>query len=309
MGRTKEQKKKIIGGWAAAGGWFLALSVLSSLPGGLAEHLLGGTVAAVETVLGTMMRDISQDTLRLLDMWIPYVLQVLAFMVAGLLCGNALRLMGLRMAARVGLGTALVSLFAVLDELHQLVTPGRLPRVADWALDVAAAAFVLGGIWLYDWMRRTFPRLVNRETVSYVVFGVLTTLVNIVAFLMCSTLLPIPPALSTLVNNAIAWVIAVLFAYVVNKLFVFRSKTAGWRAAWREFALFIAARLLSFGVDELGMWLMIDVSHINRGVSKIAMNVVVMVMNYFFSKWFIFNKGARSSGPEGCPSAEPGGRE
>lgn len=115
-------------------------------------------------------------------------------------------------------------------------------------------------------------------------------MVNIVTYLAACTGLGIP----NLISNVIAWVVSVLFAYAVNKLFVFQSKTGSWKAAGREFALFIAARLFSLGADELCMFLLVDVLAGNKTVAKIAANVVVMIMNYFFSKWFIFKKKGNS---------------
>ena len=131
----------------------------------------------------------------------------------------------------------------------------------------------------------------NRETVLYVVFGVITTIVNILSFQVAANWLGAP----ALIANAIAWVLSVLVAYITNKLFVFQSHVRGFLALAKEVGLFFGARLLSFGVDELGIWLMVDVAHISGLVSKIAMNVIVLILNYIFSKWFIFaNK--KSSG-------------
>lgn len=78
-------------------------------------------------------------------------------------------------------------------------------------------------VLLWRWTWRKFPRLLNRETVSYVVFGVLTTLVNMAVYgLSYNTL-----GIHNLISNAIAWTAAVLFAYAVNKLFVFHSHVRG----------------------------------------------------------------------------------
>ena len=121
-------------------------------------------------------------------------------------------------------------------------------------------------------------------------FGALTTVVNIVTYLISCTGFGI----SNLTSNAIAWVVSVLFAYVVNKLFVFQSKTGSWKAAGREFVLFIAARLFSLAADQLCMFLLVDVLASNKTLAKIAANVIVMIMNYFFSKWFIFARKKRS---------------
>lgn len=114
-------------------------------------------------------------------------------------------------------------------------------------------------------------------------------MVNILSYQIFYHSLGIP----NLVSNALAWVLSVLVAYIVNKLFVFQSSTADARALLREFGLFVAARLFSFGIDELGMWLMVDVARLNTGISKLAVNIVVVILNYFFSKRIIF---ARQNG-------------
>ena len=179
-----------------------------------------------------------------------------------------------------------------------------MPRIPDFLVSFAGALLVLGGIRLFQFAWKTYPRVVNRETVSYVVFGVLTTIINIVTYLLCSTAFTAARAMNevviNLVSNVIAWVVAVIFAYVVNKLFVFQSRVDTLRAAVKECGLFIGARLLSLGVDAVGMVLMVNVARLNKAFSKIAMNVVVMVMNYFFSKWIIFTgkKGKELSPPE-----------
>ncbi|NLN81289.1 MAG: GtrA family protein [Clostridiales bacterium] len=153
-------------------------------------------------------------------------------------------------------------------------------------------AGISGGIvallaaFLFLRLMRRYPGLLNRETISYVFFGFLTTVVNIVAYGLCYNNI----GLHNLISNAVAWVAAVLFAFIVNKLYVFQSHTETAAQALREFGLFIAARLLSFGVDELMMWIMVDVSRINGGVSKIAVNIVVLIMNYIFSKRIIFKQ-------------------
>ncbi len=131
-----------------------------------------------------------------------------------------------------------------------------------------------------------WKKLVNPETVSYVVFGVLTTVINIVSFgLLHDRLMwPLIPA------NVAAWLLSVIFAFLSNKLFVFRSKSFAARVVFREMISFFAARILSLGVDTGGMWLLVDVLDSNSWLAKIAMNVVVIVMNYVLSKLIIFKK-------------------
>lgn len=131
--------------------------------------------------------------------------------------------------------------------------------------------------------------VLNEETVSYLFFGVLTTVVNIVIHWLLSEKCGVDP----MVSNSIAWVGAVEFAYVTNRRFVFKSRTSG-AALWRELGLFLAARLLSLGVDEAGMALCLYVFRMDNMLSKVLMNVIVVILNYFASKWMIFSgKGSK----------------
>ncbi len=289
--------------WMAAGCWMLLLIVLSCVNGRIAGVWLGDVSGMAQGVLEAMLGPASPELARWIGLLTPGVLQFLAYMLLAVLCWNAFRLCGLGVNSAPAMGLAVTTLFAVTDELHQIFTPGRMPRITDFLVSFAGALLILGGIRLFQFAWGKYPRVVNRETVSYVVFGVLTTIINIVTYLLCSTAFTAARAMNevliNLTSNVIAWVAAVIFAYVVNKLFVFQSRVDTLRAAAREFALFIGARLLSLGVDAAGMVLMVNVAHLNKAFSKIAMNVVVMVMNYFFSKWIIF-AGSRKA--EDSPS-------
>lgn len=128
----------------------------------------------------------------------------------------------------------------------------------------------------------------HRELVSYVFWGVMTTAVNYAAYLLLTR----GAMVYYLTASAIAWAVSVLFAYVVNKLFVFRSRDWAWRVALRELWQMVASRLFS-GALELGiLWLFVDTLHWNDAVVKLAANVVVVVVNYVLSKWVIFKKRA-----------------
>jgi len=129
-------------------------------------------------------------------------------------------------------------------------------------------------------------KLTTYEMLIYIFFGALTTLLNWASFLLIKRNLN----QSTAFANAAAWVIAVLFAYVVNKKYVFKShqETAG--ALLWEFTLFIAARLLSFVFDEAFMVITVDYLHCPDGLAKILANVIVLIMNYIASKLVIFKK-------------------
>ena len=132
-----------------------------------------------------------------------------------------------------------------------------------------------------------------REQIAYLFFGGVTTLVNIAVYALLSR-----AGLSTGVANAIAWVLSVLVAYVTNRLWVFESKSRGAAAA-KEFLSFVACRLgtglmdeaiMVLGVDRLGP--LVAPNHMalwGLGV-KVFSNILVIVLNYVFSKLFIFKK-------------------
>lgn len=141
-----------------------------------------------------------------------------------------------------------------------------------------------------------------KELISYVFFGALTTLVNFVTFwVMESAILRGENAY--LVNNIVAWFASVSFAYVTNKLFVFNSRSWEIKKVAKEVAEFFSARVLSFLVEEAGLWLLIDALSLGRFsymffgfevtgniIAKIILSVIVVMLNYFFSKLWIFKK-------------------
>ena len=123
----------------------------------------------------------------------------------------------------------------------------------------------------------------HREILSYVFWGVMTTAVNYVSYTLLTELLHV----HYLTSTVIAWIISVLFAYFVNKLFVFQSK--GWgRKALRELWQMVASRLFSLGLEMAIMWFFVDTLHCNHLVIKLLANVVVVIVNYVLSKWIIF---------------------
>lgn len=151
-------------------------------------------------------------------------------------------------------------------------------------------------------MMKTINRLYNKykEVILYVIFGILTTLVNFAAFWLFTKILG---EKLYLLNNAIAWIISVIFAYITNKLFVFDSKSFNIKILMKEITSFVAARLFSFGIEELGIWLFVDILNFGERavtifnftitgqmVAKVLLAVIVVIMNYFFSKFIIFTK-------------------
>ncbi|MFL2119476.1 GtrA family protein [Marinilactibacillus psychrotolerans] len=125
-----------------------------------------------------------------------------------------------------------------------------------------------------------------REVIDYLFFGVLTTFVNIVIFFIFDTLLQTP----YLFANGLSIIGAILFAFFTNKKYVFKSETVSKREAFREFYLFVGFRLTSGIFDMLSMYILVDFLAIDTNVSKIITQFIVVVVNYVFSKVFIFKQ-------------------
>ncbi|SJN35658.1 Teichoic acid glycosylation protein [Marinilactibacillus psychrotolerans 42ea] len=124
------------------------------------------------------------------------------------------------------------------------------------------------------------------EVINYLFFGVLTTFVNIVIFFIFDTLLQTP----YLFANGLSIIGAILFAFFTNKKYVFKSETVSKREAFREFYLFVGFRLTSGIFDMLSMYILVDFLTIDTNVSKIITQFIVVVVNYVFSKVFIFKQ-------------------
>ena len=85
-------------------------------------------------------------------------------------------------------------------------------------------------------------------------------------------------------------ILSVLFAYVTNRKYVFNSKTKTIRATLKEMLSFYTCRLITFGVDMVLMYVMIDLMTINDMVSKVVVSFIIIILNYIFSKLIIFKK-------------------
>ena len=123
----------------------------------------------------------------------------------------------------------------------------------------------------------------HRETVSYVFWGVMTTAVNYVVYYVLRQL-----QVHYAYANVAAWAAGVLFAYFVNKIFVFQSRDWSWRVALRELWQMVAARIFSGLLDQGILMLFVEALHCNDKIVKLFSNVVVVVVNYVLSKWIIF---------------------
>lgn len=125
-----------------------------------------------------------------------------------------------------------------------------------------------------------------RSLLSYGIFGVLTTVVNIVIYNICYYNL----GCSNTFSNIVAWILAVAFAYFTNKLWVFESKSWEWDVIRREITAFVSCRLVTGILDLVIMYIAVDIMQWNAAIMKIFSNVLVIILNYIFSKLVIFKK-------------------
>ncbi len=121
----------------------------------------------------------------------------------------------------------------------------------------------------------------DRELVLYVVFGTFTFLVNVVTYFLFQSVMGI----NYLVSNVFAWFFSVLFAYITNRTWVFESKSP---EILKEMSLFFGGRIFSGVVDTALMYLFIDVLVLGNTFSKIVVQIIVIVLNYVFSKLIVF---------------------
>ena len=126
------------------------------------------------------------------------------------------------------------------------------------------------------------------EGMRYLVFGGLATIVNIVAFLICEKCF----GFSTTICNVIAWITAVIFAYITNKWFVFNSKVESVKKLISEMLSFFGARIFTLIVETIYLNITIDYLGYNSIFMKIISNIIVIILNFVFSKLFIFKKNA-----------------
>lgn len=143
---------------------------------------------------------------------------------------------------------------------------------------------------LKEKLKELLKKLLTREVILYLIFGVLTTVIDFIVFYCTYNFLHIDEMLAT----AIAWCAAVIFAYITNRLFVFESKESESKGILREIGLFVGARLISLGISEVIVLLMMKVmgfdGKLGSIVTKLVCAIVVVIFNYFASKLVIFRK-------------------
>ena len=126
----------------------------------------------------------------------------------------------------------------------------------------------------------------NGEIIRYVIVGGLTTLVSLLSYYICIWLFLDPNnGIQLQVANIISWILSVTFAYFANRKYVFKSNGK----VIEEVVGFYGARILTLLIDMFSMFLMVTLFHINDKIAKIIVQFIILVLNYIFSKYLVFN--------------------
>lgn len=139
-------------------------------------------------------------------------------------------------------------------------------------------------------MKQLIKKLYASSVVRYVFFGGCTTLVNLISFYVLRKL-----RVGLNIANVISIILAILFAYVVNSKFVFQDKCQTLADHIRPFCKFISARLMTMVIEVGGVWLLVAKLGMNDMVGKFATQFIVLILNYVFSKFFVFTTGKKNS--------------
>lgn len=133
-----------------------------------------------------------------------------------------------------------------------------------------------------------YEKLINKykDVIPYLFFGVCTTLVNVIVYWLCAH----PIKMGTMASTVIAWILAVSFAYITNRKWVFHSEATTKGEVTKEIFSFFGCRLLTGLVDWLCMFVFVQILSWNDIIIKFGANVLVIVLNYIASKLVIFNR-------------------
>lgn len=125
-----------------------------------------------------------------------------------------------------------------------------------------------------------------QEQINYVLFGCITTIVSVGSFHYFTAAMKMDP----LIANVISWILAVLTAYITNRIWVFHSNNHGFIACLKELLEFCAGRLLTLGMEEVIIYFFITKLRLNSMIIKLTSQIIVVLVNYVLSKMIIFRE-------------------
>lgn len=145
-------------------------------------------------------------------------------------------------------------------------------------------------MYMGEKIKKIWKYLTSREMILYIVFGVLTTVLNLVIYFVMTEGM----AQNESFSYFIAWVVAVAFAFVTNKKFVFSSKTKRAKAVLYELVTFVGGRLLTFAIGEILITVFVSMLAQSNVLWKILTNIIEIVVNWLVSKMITFRKKSDS---------------
>ena len=135
-------------------------------------------------------------------------------------------------------------------------------------------------------MKKWILKFYENDVIRYIFWGGCTTLVNLLSFYIMRAMgIPLMSA------NIISIILAILFAYVVNSKYVFQDKCETLKDHVQPFCKFVSARLVTMVIQVGGVWLLVSVMGLNDMIGKFLTQFIVLILNYVFSKFFVFTTG------------------
>jgi putative flippase GtrA len=131
-------------------------------------------------------------------------------------------------------------------------------------------------------IKRLIEKVLNRETVAYLICGFLTTAVSLAVYRVCMFVMPVAA------SNTVSVAAGIVFAYIVNKIFVFRSRSWALKTLRAEIAPFMTGRVALYVAETAALVLLVDVATLPEFICKCATTAVVIVANYLISKKLVF---------------------
>ena len=124
----------------------------------------------------------------------------------------------------------------------------------------------------------------NKEVILYLFFGILTFIISIISYIIFNT------KMNELLSNIFSWILSVSFAYITNKIWVFKSNSKFISCIISEILSFFSGRILTLVIEEIILLLFITLLHFNSIAVKTIAQIIVIILNYIISKLFVFNK-------------------
>ena len=140
-----------------------------------------------------------------------------------------------------------------------------------------------------DKLKKLIKKVCTREVILYIIFGIFTTCINIISFILLSSMFGLEENLA----SNIGIILAVLFAYFTNRKLVFNSTSSTFKENIIEFGKFMIGRAFTMIVESIGFWLLFTVfgiTYLDGVLSKLIITIIVIILNFFISKFFAFKK-------------------